>query len=96
MKEQIYFITKDKDSLTSELYSLADFPEVRYETTKVYEFYMKGILGVTAFELPEHPKKAMSEEMLLEKLEKSRQSASVGNNKPADSVVADMREKYSL
>lgn len=50
MKEQIYFITKDKDSLTSELYSLADFPEVRYETTKVYEFYMKGILGGTAFE----------------------------------------------
>ncbi len=50
MKEQIYFITKSKDSLTSELYSLADFPEVRYETTKIYEFYMKGILGGTAFE----------------------------------------------
>jgi hypothetical protein len=50
MKEQIYFITKDRNSLTSELYSLADFPEVRYETTKVYEFYMKGILGGTAFE----------------------------------------------
>ncbi|MBE6035018.1 MAG: ATP-binding protein [Clostridiales bacterium] len=50
MKEQIYFITKSRDSLTSELYSLADFPEVRYETSKVYEFYMKGILGGTAFE----------------------------------------------
>lgn len=50
MKEQIYFITKSRDSLTSELYSLADFPEVRYETTKVYEFYMKGILGGTALE----------------------------------------------
>ena len=50
MKEQIYFITKSKDNLTSELYSLADFPEVRYETTKVYDFYMKGILGGTAFE----------------------------------------------
>ncbi len=45
MKEQIYFVTKSKDSLTSELYSLADFPDVRYETAKVYEFYMKGILG---------------------------------------------------
>jgi hypothetical protein len=96
MKEQIYFITKDKDSLTSELYSLANFPEVRYESTKVYEFYMKGILGGTAFELPKHPKKAMSEEMLLEKLEKSRQAASVGNYKPADSVVVDISEKYSL
>jgi len=50
MKEQIYFITKSKDNLTSELYSLSDFPDVRYETTKVYEFYMKGILGGTAFE----------------------------------------------
>lgn len=50
MKEQIYFVTKSKDSLTSEIYSLSDFPDVRYETTKVYEFYMKGILGGTAFE----------------------------------------------
>lgn len=50
MKEQIYFITKNRENLTSELYSLSDFPEVRYETTKIYEFYMKGILGGTAFE----------------------------------------------
>lgn len=50
MKEQIYFISKDVESLESELYSLADFPEVRYETTKIYEFYMKGILGGTAIE----------------------------------------------
>lgn len=50
MKEQIYFITKDVETLESELYSLADFPEIRYETTKVYEFYMKGILGGTAVE----------------------------------------------
>ena len=50
MKEQIYFVTKNRDQLTSEMYSLSDFPEVRYETTKIYEFYMKGILGGTAFE----------------------------------------------
>lgn len=50
MKEQIYFVTKARSDLNSELYSLADFPEVRYETTKIYEFYMKGILGGTAFE----------------------------------------------
>ena len=50
MKEQISSVTKDRDSLTSELYSLADFPEVRYETTKIYEFYMKGILGGIASE----------------------------------------------
>ncbi len=50
MKEQIYFITKNTETLDSELYSLADFPEIRYETTKIYEFYMKGILGGTAIE----------------------------------------------
>lgn len=50
MKEQIYFITKEIETLESELYSLADFPEIRYETSKVYEFYMKGILGGTAIE----------------------------------------------
>lgn len=48
MKEQIYFVTKNREQLTSEMYSLSDFPEVRYETTKIYEFYMKGILGGTA------------------------------------------------
>lgn len=50
MKEQIYFVTKNREKLASEMYSLSDFPEVRYETTKIYEFYMKGILGGTAFE----------------------------------------------
>lgn len=50
MKEQIYFITKDAETLESEIYSLADFPEIRYDTAKIYEFYMKGILGGTAIE----------------------------------------------
>lgn len=50
MKEQIYFITKNTENLESEMYSLADFPEIRYETTKIYEFYLKGILGGTANE----------------------------------------------
>jgi len=50
MKEQIYFITKGREQLNSEMYSLSDFPEVRYETSKIYEFYMKGILGGTALE----------------------------------------------
>ena len=50
MKEQIYFVTKNREQLTSEMYSLADFPEVRYETTKIYEFYMKGILGGNDYE----------------------------------------------
>ena len=50
MKEQIYFVSKDVETLESELYSLADFPDVRYETAKVYELYMKGVLGGTSSE----------------------------------------------
>ena len=34
MKEQIYFVAKNREQLTSEIYSLSDFPEVRYETTQ--------------------------------------------------------------
>ena len=47
MKEQIYFITKSPETLISELYSLSDFPEVRYDMARVYDFYLKGILGGT-------------------------------------------------
>ena len=43
-----------------------------------------------------NPYAAMSEEMLLDKLEKSRKSASQGNYKSADSVIADMRKKYGI
>lgn len=45
MKEQIYFITKDGDNLSSEIYSLADFKDYRYEKSNVYELYFKGLLG---------------------------------------------------
>lgn len=45
MKEQIYFASKDPITLESELYSLADFKDYRYEKSKVYEIYLKGLLG---------------------------------------------------
>ena len=41
-----------------------------------------------------NPYAAMSEEMLLEKLERSRVSASQVKYQSADVVIADMREKY--
>ncbi len=44
MKEQIFFVHKSKDTLTSELYSLADF-DYSYSQPKVYELYLKGLLG---------------------------------------------------
>ena len=51
MKEQIYFITKDPLTLTSTLYSAADFDEIRYDVkTELYEFYLKGMLGGTLHE----------------------------------------------
>lgn len=45
MKEQIYFVNKDSYTLESELYSLASFPEYRYDKPDVYELYLKGLLG---------------------------------------------------
>lgn len=45
MKDQIYFVTKDSESLTSELYSLADFEDYKYNKPNVYELYLKGAFG---------------------------------------------------
>ncbi|MEY8391097.1 ATP-binding protein [Lachnospiraceae bacterium] len=50
MKEQINFISKDTKRLASKLYSLAEVPRVRYETAKIYEFYLKGKLGGNVIE----------------------------------------------
>lgn len=48
MKEQIYFVTKNLSTLHSELYSLADFSGINYDSdTNLYEFYLRGILGGT-------------------------------------------------
>lgn len=43
-----------------------------------------------------NPYTAMSEEELLQKLEKSRLSVARGNYKTADSAISDMKEKYGL
>ena len=45
MKEQIYFVNKNLNDLSSEMYSLSSFPEYRYEKTNVYDLYLKGLLG---------------------------------------------------
>lgn len=39
MKKQIYFVMKNREKLTSEMNSLADFPAVCYETIKMYESF---------------------------------------------------------
>lgn len=45
MKEQIFFINKNLDTLSSEIYSLAEFKEYRYSQPDVYTLYIKGLLG---------------------------------------------------
>lgn len=45
MKEQIYFVNKDLESLSSTIYSLSSFKDYRYEKANVYELYLKGLLG---------------------------------------------------
>lgn len=47
MKEQLFFIGKNIDTLSSELYTLADFKEYSYEQPEVYNLYLKGLLGAT-------------------------------------------------
>lgn len=48
MKEQINFVTKDPTTLSSSMYSLADFTDIRYDVKEeLYEFYLKGALGGT-------------------------------------------------
>ena len=48
MKEQIYFVTKNQETLQSELYSLADFHEIEYDSgVDLYELYLRGVLGGT-------------------------------------------------
>ncbi len=44
-KEQLYFVNKNPETLESELYSLAEFKDYRYEKENVYELYLKGLLG---------------------------------------------------
>lgn len=45
MKQQLWFVVKHRKNLNSEMYSLADFPEFRYDKVNIYDWYLKGILG---------------------------------------------------
>lgn len=51
MKEQIFFVTKNVETLQSEIYSLAEFTDVEYNSgVNLYEFYLRGVLGGTLSE----------------------------------------------
>ena len=51
MKEQIYFVTKNQETLQSEIYSLSEFTDIEYGSgINLYEFYLRGVLGGTLSE----------------------------------------------
>jgi len=45
MKDQIFFINKDVDTLSSEIYSLSEFKDYNYTRPDVYTLYLKGLFG---------------------------------------------------
>ncbi len=46
LKEQMFIVEKNKNTMESKLYSLAEFNDLRYDSNeKIYEYYMKGVLG---------------------------------------------------
>ncbi len=47
MKQQLWIATKNKFDLSSEIYSLAEFEDFRYDKTELHDLYLKGILGGT-------------------------------------------------
>lgn len=77
------------------------FKELGTDTTSAIRMFLTQAVANNGFpfeikRVERNPYVAMSEEMLLEKLEKSRLSALQGNYKSADDVIAGMREKYEL
>lgn len=44
-KEQMWIVSKGKEPLTAELYSVADFRGIRYSNKHLYEAYLSGFLG---------------------------------------------------
>ena len=86
-----------------ELKSKSDqlFKDLGTDTTSAIRMFLTQAVANNGFPFEikrvEHNQyAAMSEEMMLEKLEKSRVSASKGNYRYADAVIADMREKYGI
>lgn len=86
-----------------ELKSKSDqlFKELGTDTTSAIRMFLIQAVANNGFpfeikKVNPSPYTIMSEDTLLEKLERSRESAAQGNCRPADSVIADMREKYGI
>ena len=77
------------------------FKDLGTDTTSAIRMFLTQAVASNGFPFAikraEHnPYEVMSEEMMLDKLEKSRKSAMQGDYKSAESVIEDIRGKYGL
>lgn len=77
------------------------FRELGTDTTTAVRMFLTQAVATNGFpfeikKAPAYPCEAMSEEMILQKLEQSRKHANQGMYRDADEVIADMRDKYGL
>lgn len=77
------------------------FKDLGMDTTSAIRMFLTQAVATNGFpfeikRIPDNPYAAMTEDMFLEKLEKSRVSVSQGKCRPAEMVIADMRKKYGI
>ena len=77
------------------------FTELGTDTTSAVRIFLTQAVAHNGFpfeirKTSANPYAAMSEEEILQKLEKSRAHASQGMVQDADEVISDMRAKYGL
>lgn len=77
------------------------FRDLGTDTTSAIRMFLTQAVANNGFpfeikRVSHNPYETMTEVEILDKLEKARNSAEKGNYRPADLVIADMREKYGL
>lgn len=89
--------------IDEELKAKADqlFKDLGTDTTSAIRMFLMQAIANNGFPFEikrtvRNPYVSMSEEEMLRKLEKSRNSAEQGHYRSADSVISDMRERYGL
>lgn len=77
------------------------FKDLGTDTTSAIRMFLTQAVAHNGFPFEikrtvQNPYVSMTEDEMLQRLEKSRESAKTGNYKTAESVIADMRGKYGL
>ena len=77
------------------------FKDLGTDTTTAIRMFLTQAVANNGFpfeikRIVRSPYSPMTEEEILEKLEKSRESAAKGNHKSAEVVVSELRGKYGL